>query len=285
MTEVHSEWSALAEIAEAVDAADDAAVLPRGSENLVLTTDMLHESTDLPSGVTDYTAGWRVAAVSLSDVAAMAAEALAVVAACGVPEFTDRWLSEFVSGAVDVCDAVDAEYVGGDLDSHDEPTYVSSALGATSKPVYRDGASPGDVVCFTGELCRTAVALDLFESGRDDEANRLFRFEPRVREGVALSGVASCLTDVSDGVAVSLHQVAEASDVGFRVRRDELPLHHEAETDDVYVGGDYELLFTLPPDSVDGVEFEFSVVGDVVESREPAVEIDGEEMPKRGYSH
>ncbi|MFT4923457.1 MAG: thiamine-monophosphate kinase, partial [Haloarculaceae archaeon] len=65
------------------DAGDDAAVI----EDLVLTTDMLHDSTDFPAGTTRYTAGWRAVGASLSDVAAMGADALAAVAVYGAPTF------------------------------------------------------------------------------------------------------------------------------------------------------------------------------------------------------
>ena len=60
------ERAALALVGEHVDAAgDDCAVV----DGLVVTTDMLHESTDFPAGTTRYTAGWRAVGASLSDVA------------------------------------------------------------------------------------------------------------------------------------------------------------------------------------------------------------------------
>jgi len=52
---------------------DDCAVLPIGDEYLVATTDMLHESTDFPRGMTEREIGWMGAAVTLSDIAAMGA--------------------------------------------------------------------------------------------------------------------------------------------------------------------------------------------------------------------
>lgn len=36
-----------------------------------MSTDMLHETTDFPTGMTDYECGWMAAAVTLSDVASM----------------------------------------------------------------------------------------------------------------------------------------------------------------------------------------------------------------------
>src|SRR6056297_4236562 len=148
-------------------AGDDAAVI----DGLVLTTDMLHERTDFPAGTTRYTAGWRAVGASLSDVAAMGATATAAVAVYADPEFDPDALDRFLTGAVDVCEAVDAEYVGGDLDTHDEFTTASTAIGdvADAGPVTRSGATPGDALCVTGEWGRSAAAVRLFD--RRDEAS------------------------------------------------------------------------------------------------------------------
>ncbi len=197
------ERAALADLADRrPDAGDDCAVV----DGQVITTDMLHERTDFPAGTSRYTAGWRAVAASLSDVAAMGAEATAAVAAYGAPSFDADELAAFVDGAQDVCHAVGAEYVGGDLDSHDEFTVASTAIGSAAEPVRRSGASPGDAVCVTGTLGRSAAALKLFDRGDTDRANELFQFEPRVRAGVALRPHATAMMDSSDGLARSLHQ-------------------------------------------------------------------------------
>ncbi len=158
------------------DAGDDAAVI----DGHVLTTDMLHETTDFPRGTTRYTAGWRAVGASLSDVAAMGAKAVAGVAVYAAPEFEPTELESFVEGASDVCESVGARYVGGDLDTFEEFTASTTVLGRTDDPVLRSGAKPGDWLCVTGTLGRSAAALRLFESGDVERANDLFRFQPRV---------------------------------------------------------------------------------------------------------
>ncbi|MFP4188001.1 MAG: thiamine-phosphate kinase [Halobacteriales archaeon] len=285
------EFGALAHLADELGVSDDCAAVDTPDEsNLLLTTDMLHETTDFPDGVTPRVVGWRSAAVSLSDVAGSGGRALAVVAAYGAPDFDDR-LDAFVRGASDACETVGARYVGGDLDSHDERTVVSSALGATDDVVTRSGACVGDVVAVTGALGRTAVALRAFEDGDAERGNELFAFPPRVNEGVALAPYATAMTDLSDGIAVGLHNLADASDVGFAVERDLLPTLPEAREDDIYVGEDYELLLTLPRDDVEEAgdavgetEASLSVIGEVVEG-ENGVRMDGTPLERLGYEH
>ncbi|WP_435176647.1 thiamine-phosphate kinase [Halorussus sp. AFM4] len=300
-------------------AGDDAAVV----DGQVLTTDMLHEATDFPAGTTRYTAGWRSVGASLSDVAAMGAAATAAVAVYAAPAFDGDDLRAFVAGASDVCEAVGAEYVGGDLDESREFTAATTALGRTDDPVRRSGASPGERVCVTGTLGRSAAALALFERGtaeedgavgergesegadteRDDagcddieRANDLFRFEPRVAAGRAIAPRATAMMDSSDGLARSLHQLSEASTCGFSVAWDAVPVDDavreladdEAEVREyaAFFGEDFELVFTVPESDLAAVReaspTPISAIGEVTES---GVEMDGEPLPDRGYTH
>jgi thiamine-monophosphate kinase len=285
------ERAALEVLSERVaGAGDDCAVL----DEWLLTTDMLHESTDFPDGTTGYTAGWRAVAASLSDVAAMGGTARAAVAAYGAPEF-DEELTAFVEGVSDVCELAGAEYVGGDLDTHDEFTTATTVLGRADEPVYRTGAQVGEAVCVTGTLGRSAAALRLFERSDLGRANELFRFSPRVAAGRAIGPHASAMMDVSDGLARSLHQLAEASDCGMRIHeplpidesvRDVAADAEEARESGVFFGEDFELLFTVPETDLEAVRDDSPVaitpIGTVVEE---GVTLDGEPLPDRGYTH
>ncbi|MFC6834894.1 thiamine-phosphate kinase [Halomarina ordinaria] len=285
------ERAALALIDETLPAAgDDAAVV----DSLVVTTDMLHETTDFPGGTTRYTAGWRAVGASLSDVAAMGARATAAVAVYAAPEFDPDDLAAFLRGARDVCADVGAEYVGGDLDGHEEFTVATTAIGETDAPVRRSGATPGEALCVTGTLGRSAAAVRLFPDA-PDRANDLFRFSPRVDAGLAVAPHAGAMMDSSDGLARSLHQLAEASDCGFRVDGDALPVDDavrevaaDGDPTDLAVtfGEDFELVFTTddPGAVAAATSTPVSVVGDVVE-RDEGVSLDGEALPDRGFTH
>lgn len=278
--------------AELPGAGDDAAVV--GGQ--VVTTDMLHESTDFPSGTTRYTAGWRGVGASLSDVAAMGATATVAVAAYGAPTLDRDELRAFVRGARDVCDSVSAEYVGGDLDTHGEFTVATTALGEVDDPVLRSGASPGEVVCVTGSLGRSAAAVRALRAGDVERGNDLFRFAPRVAAGVELASRATAMMDSSDGLARSLHQLAEASDCGFDVSWDALPVHdavadYAADGEDeramaAYFGEDFELVFTVDESDLpavrDAASVPVTVVGDVTEG---GVVGDDGPVPDEGYTH
>ena len=288
-----NERSALRMLGDALEhAGDDAAVV----DGQVVTTDMLHETTDFPAGTTRYTAGWRAVGASLSDVAAMGARATAAVAVYAAPAFDERELTDFVAGAMEVCDAVDASYVGGDLDQHEEFTVATTALGETDAPVLRSTASPGDVLCVTGALGRTAAALRYFEDGDADRGNELFQFQPRVEAGRALADHASAMMDVSDGLARSLHQLASASDCGASVDSDALPIHDAVDAvahdaDDrlelgAFVGEDFELLCAIPPSDLDAAREACPVpLAEIGAVTDDQVRMDGEALSDRGFTH
>jgi len=287
------EREALALVGDRVTSAgDDAAVVG----DTVVTTDMLHETTDFPDGTTRYTAGWRAVGASLSDVAAMGATATAAVAVYAAPAFEAEALAAFLDGATEVCERVDATYAGGDLDTHSEFTVATTALGETSDPVGRDGAAPGEKLCVTGALGRSAAGLRHFERGNVERGNDLFRFTPRVAAGRALAPHATAMMDSSDGLARSVHQLAAASDCGMAVEEAAVPVADAvAETAEspadrrelsVFFGEDFELVCTVPADDVDAARADcpvpLTVVGEVTPS---GVTMDGDPLSDRGYTH
>jgi thiamine-monophosphate kinase len=225
----------------------------------------------------------------------MGGDAVAAVAVYGAPDFEWTEIAGFVDGACDVCAAVDATYAGGDLDGHEEFTVATTVLGRASEPVYRSGASPGEAVCVTGTLGRSGATLRLFEAGETERANELFRFTPRVAAGRALAGEATAMMDSSDGLARSLHQLAEASDCGFAIESP-LPVDdavEEVAADDrqrrelsTFFGEDFELVCTVPEDRLAAVRSALSVplsrIGTVTDE---GVTLDGESLPDRGYTH
>ncbi|MDD3071268.1 MAG: thiamine-phosphate kinase [Methanoculleus horonobensis] len=264
---------------------DDCAVIPCGDRLMVASTDMLHETTDFPAGMTDWQIGWMATAVTLSDVASMGAAPGEVLLAVGLDR--PERLSGIMEGARDCCTAFGAELVGGDLDAHRELTIVSTGLGlvAPEHLVRRRGARPGDVVAVTGSLGEAQAALN----GHDRHMRELLEPQPRVKEGQALgrAGV-SAMMDISDGLALSLHDLLSVNDCGFSIDTARLPLpagvpEREGRDLALYGGGDFELLFTAPPGILPIPGVTAHVIGEVIPER--VVLTDGKPLERRGYLH
>lgn len=264
---------------------DDCAILTLPCGTLVTSTDMLHERSDFPAGMTNWQIGWMSVAVTLSDIAAMGAEPLQMVLAIGLD--TEERLAEIVQGAQACCEAFGAIYAGGDLDAHTELTIVSTGLGIIrdGKPVRRNGAKPGDIICVTGTLGRAILGL----SGNNRFWKDLCEPQPRIREGtlVRLIG-ATAMMDISDGLALSLYDIAAESSVGMEISSGMIPLPEGADQGlardaALYGGGDFELLFFIPEEKLKNLTIPVSRIGRVTNNLD--ITMDGMILPKKGYLH
>lgn len=252
---------------------DDCAVLDlKGEDCLVITTDMLHRTTDFPAEMTPWQMGWMSASVNLSDIAAMGAEPAGLLMAIGMPADTKiAFVEELAKGMQACAEFCGTAVIGGDLDTHTELTITGTALGRVKKSqlLLRRGAKPGDFVCVTGYTGSAGAALEAIQSGKTVSENvlkALFEPVPRTKEArqLAESGAVTSMMDTSDGLAMSLYDLARESHVGFIIRENSLPILREVRefissseelTElSLYTGGDFELLMTIDPQKLKKVQ-------------------------------
>ena len=264
---------------------DDCAVFPCGDRMMVITTDMLHRTTDFVPGMTDWQAGWMSAAVTLSDIASMGASPVYLLIAVGIDDW--KCLSGVMQGVQDCCTAFGTKIIGGDIDRHGELTVVTTGIGLVEKQnlVRRTGARVGDLICITGTPGQAQAWLD----GYHQFEKALFEPQPRVEEGRRLGrGGVSAMMDDSDGIALSLYDMMSVNDCGFSLDSAKLPLpagipSAQAHELALYGGGDYELIFTISPDRYPVAGVASTVIGTVIPEKKALV--DGIPLEKRGYQH
>lgn len=232
---------------------DDAAVLSAvQSRSLVVSTDTAVENVDFRRGWLDpREIGYRATAAALSDLAAMAATPIGILLAMTLP---DDWRKEIDAIAEGVGDAVkecSTQIVGGDLSAGRDLSFTITVLGIADHPLRRSGARAGDRVYVTGELGGPATALAAISSGRAPEPEHRVRFAhpaPRIREAQWLaSHGATAATDISDGLAADLANIAAASGVCISLSLDRIPKMKGVESRDAAESGEeYELAVTSP---------------------------------------
>ena len=274
---------------------DDAAVLrlPSGPD-WVVTTDQTVEGVHfLLRRQSARAVGWKALARSLSDVAAMGGRPrFALVALTLTKRQSPKWLREFYGGLGSLAKRHGVQVIGGDFASGQHFVADVQVIGqvARGQALLRSGARAGHAIYVTGRLGLSALgerladksALQRLAKSLGKRALRA-HFYPEARIEVArkLSRRLSAAMDLSDGLALDLHRLCEASGVGARLFRDCIPavnipapLERRIKTTAVdlalHGGEDYELLFTAPksvrvPETVAGISV--ARIGETTNSR------------------
>jgi thiamine-monophosphate kinase len=187
-------------------------------------------------------------------------------------------------GVAEASAATGCPVVGGDVSSAAQLVVAVTVLGTVTgggAPVSRSGAVSGDVVLVTGPCGGSAAGLRELQAAQHDarahahahagadanadahaDARYAYRRPvARLAEGdVARQRGARAMIDVSDGLALDLHRLADASGVGFSL--EDVPVAAGATFEEALGGGeDYELLVAVGEADVDALDDAFDAAG------------------------
>ena len=307
-----------------VGVGDDAAVVDPRPHPAVLTTDMLVEGVHFEVGVTSpHDLGHKAVTVNVSDIAAMGGSprfGLACVAVSSKIEAS--WVMQLYGGMRQAANDYGMTIVGGDTSRSDQTVLSVTVVGevGAGRAVTRSGARTGDTLVVTGALGGSAGGLWVARAQHTRQSEALSsewgralvalheRPVARVGEGQTLAAAgATAMIDLSDGLALDLARLCEASGCGARVRLEDIPLAEgleelrtlmEPEPLDLALHGgeDYELLAALPKDAVeparehlrDRFGTKLTEIGEITTGAEViAVGDDGSEDPlePKGWDH
>lgn len=238
---------------------DDCSVIGKGPGALLLSTDMLSESTHFVAGMTWRERGRMAVSVNLSDIAAMGGRPVALLISLGIPPDMDATaVRRVAAGIAERAAEFGVPVTGGDTKRTGELTIAVTAVGRAGRRLLtRGGARAGDWIAVTGSLGGAAAAYSAWKEGRRGRSlTALTSPEPRVREGMALSdsGMVTAAIDITDGLAASAWYISRASGRRLEISRELIPVSRALEESGadrdaleealIYWGGDYELLFT-----------------------------------------
>jgi thiamine-monophosphate kinase len=240
---------------------DDAAVLrlADGAE-CVLTSDLVADGVDFHlAEAGPRRVGRKALAVNLSDAAAMACRPVTAIVSLLLPQSGGLKLAqELYEGLLPLAERYGVSIAGGDTNVWSGKLAISVTLIAEPTArgaLRRDGAQPGDRILVTGAFGGSI-------SGRHLD------FEPRVSEAMRLHSnyALHAGLDCSDGLALDLWRMTEASGCGALVdlervpvstaatalaeqeRVNQLPRQQTALEHALGDGEDFELILAVPPE-------------------------------------
>ena len=254
---------------------DDMAMVRVNGSSWLAAVDQLVEARHVNLETTPVElVGRKAVTRCLSDVAAMAAQPVASLAAVTLPpNQTEEWATKLFDAINQTADHYGCPLIGGDIAVHrSEQSPMVVALSVLAKPgptppILRSGAEVGDTVYVTGRL-----------GGSVDEhgLGRHLTFEPRLTEAIELAQTLGprlhAMIDISDGLGRDASHIAEQSNVTIEIDAKSVPAHdgldwRRAMSD----GEDYELCFAATgavPDRIADVPI--TPIGRVVTRNDPS---------------
>src|SRR6266567_1592091 len=249
---------------------DDVSAIPFSPKTwIIVKTDMLIGSTDVPPGMTVQEAARKAVVATVSDFAAKGVKPQALMVSLGLSAPAKRTtVQDIARGLGQAAREYHCKIIGGDTNQADDLVIDITGVGFADPKtlVRRDGARTGDIVAVTGPFGKSSAGLRILISKRKSDllkypslVRAARRPEARLAQGIILSkshGTRSSI-DSSDGLAWSLHQIAQSSKVGINLHT--IPVAPEVESFAkehrlsalelaLYGGEEYELVVTIRPE-------------------------------------
>ncbi|MDG1894969.1 MAG: thiamine-phosphate kinase [Fuerstiella sp.] len=233
---------------------DDGAVVDcSNTDRQTIVIDMLLDGVHFDLNVTPpRLVGRKAIAVNLSDLAAMGCWPTAAFVSLAVPKSLaspEAFLEQMFDGIEELATRWDFCVAGGDTNTWAGPLAIDVCLTGIpvgAHPILRNGARPGDVLLVTGPLGGSLVK------------GRHLNFTPRLKlaKWLVQNYDVHAMMDISDGLAIDLHRMMDASGTGADVLADAVPVHADAVSDDrnsslthaLSDGEDFELLVAISRD-------------------------------------
>jgi thiamine-monophosphate kinase len=239
----------------------------KAMKSLILKCDMLVESTDVPPGMKVWQISRKSVSACVSDLSAKGIKPRVSLISVGIPKkYSKTDIEELAKGFQIASKEFDVMIVGGDTNESKELIIDCTMLGfsdhGASELPGRNGAKPGDIVVVSGEFGHTSSGLKILMSRakgygkfKCNAISSVMKPKPAQTFGQSLAKFFSSSIDSSDGLSISLHELARQSKVNIVI--DDIPSakgvrdfaktnHLDYESLVFYGGEEYEIVATIP---------------------------------------
>ena len=241
---------------------DDVVLL---DDNIVFKSDMLVASTDVPRGMKPWQVARKSVVSCVSDLVAKGISPHAAIISLGIPtSYKLPYIKGLAEGFAIASNEFGVKIFGGDTNEACELVIDCSMIGfAAGKVPKRHGAKPGDIVVISGRFGFAPAGLAILLQNattsssvfRKQAVKSVLEPKPRQRFGMTLAKYFSSSIDSSDGLAISLYELACQSRVDIVIdsvpaveNLDKFALENSLDKHElVFHGGEeYEIVATIP---------------------------------------
>jgi hydrogenase maturation factor len=240
-------------------------------------------STDPCLGVPKEWFGWLMIHYPSSDVAVFGAKPeFCSINLLGPPSKETQIFQDIMRQACETADELDLAIVTGHTGTYDGISTligVCTVCGTVDKDrlITPGGAKPGDHILCTKPigleiainfaLTRRTLANKLFGPQRTKHLLSLVKMQSCIKEALALAEIESvhAMHDTTEGgLIAALNEMAEASNVGFKIQFDHIPLTEEARI--------FQEVFDLSDDTVLAMSSTGTILASVIPETREVVE-------------
>src|SRR5713101_3019387 len=147
---------------------DDVSAIPISSKTwIIMKTDMLVGSTDVPPGMTVQEAARKAIVATVSDFAAKGVRPQALMVSLGLPAPAEKMTVQGIArGLGQAAREYQCKIIGGDTNQSDDLVIDIAGIGFANPKtlVRRNGARPGDIIAVTGPFGKTNAGLRILMS-------------------------------------------------------------------------------------------------------------------------
>jgi thiamine-monophosphate kinase len=263
---------------------DSAAILQYENKYLLLTSDSLCEGVHFRrEWMNLYEIGRKLILRGLSDIAACGGYPICANINLKIDERSLNKIEDFFDGVLDCAKEYNFSISGGDIVIFDKIIADVFFIGEVEK-IYltlRSGAKEGDILCITGNLGLSNLAIDILEN-KIDVPERIKKvalqkfYNPKIplekiRKILKFVKINSMI-DVSDGLSKDLNHLSRESFVKIIIYEEKIPVAKEIfelkiENPYEYAinsGEEYELIFTIKEEDFEKIkDFDVKIIGKV----------------------
>ncbi|MGY5149459.1 MAG: thiamine-phosphate kinase [Candidatus Nitrosopumilus sp. bin_68KS] len=243
---------------------EDVETFDLGKIKIIVKTDTLVESTDIPKKMGLEDAARKSVVACVSDFAAKGIRPEFGIISVNLPKnISYSKIISIAKGFKKAATEYGITILGGDTNAGKEIVFNVSIFGNSKKIVTRKDSKIGDIIFVTGPFGYTKIGLDLLLGKRKEKGKFVEKSiksvtnpKPKVSFGLKNKKYFSSSMDSSDGLSTTLNEMSKQSKKKFVINN--IPVRNDVEKyvkshkldliSMVFHGGEeYEFVFTVPP--------------------------------------